>query len=161
MLKQNIQTLNKIHSKNLFFIFLLLNVSFAIIMSLIPSHLNIEYIEPNEPSSLLLLAIVAPIIETLLVMTLPIILLYQFTKNNVFIIIFNASIFALTHFDSLFHIVNTFIGGFLMNLLYTVILTKYPKQEGKGHILAFSWVALMHSVYNLIGYFLIEVLRIL
>ncbi|MBB5395561.1 type II CAAX prenyl endopeptidase Rce1 family protein [Mucilaginibacter sp. AK015] len=93
-------------------------------------------------SQIILACVVAPLLETLLLVKLPNILLQKAgIKNSLLLIIIPAALFGLLHHYSLLYIVVMFGNGLVMNFFYIYCL--------KTGYRAFYRVALLHCLYNL------------
>lgn len=93
-----------------------------------------------------LIVIIGPLVETALFQYLPIKILEKIgVKNNWIKIIASSILFALLHFYNPIYIAMTFISGFLLNKFYLESRTKSN--------FYFVLTALLHSMYNLYGYF--------
>jgi membrane protease YdiL (CAAX protease family) len=102
----------------------------------------------------LLVVIIAPFIETLLFNTLPIKIIQYFIKNKYIIILLSSIVFALIHTYSVAYIFMTYFGAISINTFYLVT------EEKKGLLKASGLTVLLHSVYNLIGFLLIEIFHV-
>lgn len=94
-----------------------------------------------------------PLIETFLLNFLPYQIFKRFIKKNVIIIILNALLFSVLHHYSYTYMVMTFIGGIFLNFFYVACVHK-------KHF-AFLFTTLLHAVYNLIGFILIDIFEVL
>lgn len=104
----------------------------------------------TEAEIFLVIAIVAPIFETLFLQTM----LYKLLritkiKSFYFYLISMSLVFSLLHTYNWFYIVMTFFNSLLINNFYIRIIQK------KDTFTAFSLTALLHSLYNLYGYFFV------
>ena len=125
---------------------LLLSILNALFFSAIANYFDILPGNPIEKlgliSQLFLACVVAPILETLLIVTLPNLLLRKAgIKNRYLLIVFPSTLFGLAHYYSLLYIIVMFLNGLLMNFLYVYCLLKGYR--------AFYWVVLLHFLYNL------------
>jgi hypothetical protein len=125
---------------------LLLSILNALFFSAIATYFDIvpgNPIEKEGPISRFILAcVVAPILETLIIVTLPNILLRKAGIRNFYLLILIPSaLFGLAHYYSLLYIFVMFLNGLLMNFLYVYCLTKGYR--------AFYWVVVLHFLYNL------------
>ncbi|MCL2414156.1 MAG: CPBP family glutamic-type intramembrane protease [Bacteroidales bacterium] len=92
---------------------------------------------------LIMVALIAPLIETLLNQFLVIYLLLRFTRFPLWIVIcISALIFGALHFYSVFYVFYAFVGG----IIYAVAFVAC-KQKG-GYFYAFWVVALIHGLFN-------------
>ena len=102
----------------------------------------------------ILVVFFAPFFETLVFNLLPVKLMQYLTRST-FLIIFTSSFaFALIHIYSIAYLLMTYIGGIFLNTLYLVFEKKH------GILKAFLLIISLHSIYNLIGFILME-LRII
>lgn len=102
-----------------------------------------------------LVVIVAPIFETLLFNVLPIKIVQYFIKNKYAIILVSSIGFALIHTYSILYVIMTYFGAMGLNTFYLVI------EEKKGFINAVGLTILLHAVYNVFGFLLLEVFDVL
>jgi hypothetical protein len=142
-----------------FFLFLAV-LLIQIILAFTLNFLDIDFGENSmEGKSLVniffLVVIVAPIFETLLFNVLPIKVVQFFIKNKYAIILLSSLGFALIHTYSFAYVIMTYFGAIGLNTFYLVI------EEKKGFIIAIGLTTLLHSIYNLFGFLLIEVFHIL
>jgi len=99
--------------------------------------------------------IVAPIFETLLFNVLPIKAIQFFIKNKLVIVLLSSLGFASIHTYSIVYLIMTYFGAIGLNTFYLVI------EEKKGFLNAIGLTVLLHSIYNLFGFLLIEVFHFL
>lgn len=99
--------------------------------------------------------VLAPIFETLVFNLVPIKILQMFIKNNHVIIILSSFAFSFIHTYSFIYMIMTYLGGASLNTFYLVT------EKKKGILKSAGLTMLIHSIYNLIGFFLIEIFHIL
>ncbi|MBU2525503.1 MAG: CPBP family intramembrane metalloprotease [Bacteroidetes bacterium] len=131
-----------------------------IILALIPNFFDVDFGENSmENKSLLhiffLVVIFAPILETMFFNVLPVELLNSFIKNKYLIILLASIVFALIHTYSVAYLIMTYFGSIGLNAFYLVV------KEKKGLLMASGLTILLHSIYNLIGFLLIEIFHVL
>jgi hypothetical protein len=139
------------------FLFILL---FALLNSFIFNYLEVDFGENSleeMPKTVLFLLVVflAPFYETLFFNLLPIKVFQYFFKNNLLIIFFSSFVFSLIHNYSYPYMLMTYIGGILVNTFF--IITEKKHSVLKSLLLTIA----LHSLYNLIGFLLIEVFKII
>lgn len=143
----------------LFLFVLFILVFIAVSINLVDTEIKAEESEDvflESKSTLFKFFIIVfftPLIETFLLNFLPYQIFKRFIKKNVIIIILNALIFAVLHHYSYTYMVMTFIGGIFLNFFYVACV--YKKH------FAFLLTTLLHAVYNLIGFLLIEVFEVM
>lgn len=142
-------------------VFLFLTVLlFQIILAFVLNFLDIDFGEnPMKDKSaeniFFLVVIVAPIFETLLFNVLPIKAIQFFIKNKLVIVLLSSLGFASIHTYSIVYLIMTYFGAIGLNTFYLVI------EEKKGFLNAIGLTVLLHSIYNLFGFLLIEVFHFL
>jgi uncharacterized protein len=139
---------------NIFKIFLLV-LTVKILNGLFFSILNDYYFKLNtdfdrlekRDDYLIWLLIIGPIIETLIFqLSLNKLLVKLKIENNYLLLFVPSVLFGLAHHYHWLYVVCTMIGGLMLNWFYL-----YAKEHGRY---AFWLTALLHSLYNLIGYYL-------
>jgi hypothetical protein len=143
----------------LFFIILLINVGISLLLNLINVDFGDSGFEehPNYVNFILVI-ILGPIIETVLFNLLPIKILQYvnfFKKNPLYLILIASVCFSLTHTYSIPYVFMTYLGAITLNTFFIAVQSK------KNTKTAFILTAVLHSAYNLIGFFLIEVFDLL
>lgn len=143
----------------LFFIILLINITFSLLLKLINIDFGDSGLEeyPDYVKFLFVVAL-APVIETVLFNLLPIKILQYvnfFKKNPLYVIFIASVVFSLTHTYSIAYVFMTYIGAITLNTFFIVVQIK------KNTKIAFILTVLLHSAYNLIGFLLIEVFDLL
>lgn len=136
-----------------FFVPLVLIVDF-LIFSALSNLLSIEstsYFTDHDFSivlKILIIGIIAPLLETLLLQSIPIRLtLYFKPDGRLTAILISAIIFGLLHYYSIFYIIYGFLGGLLFATVYMICKDK------RNHVYAYFIVVLLHSIWNTIGIF--------
>jgi hypothetical protein len=105
--------------------------------------------EFSEGAKFFIVIVAAPIIETLLFNLLPNLLLNKIRVRDTFLLILIPSIiFSVFHLYHPLYAVMAFIGGIIMNWYFLFSHNK------KG--ISFWLVVLLHSCYNLYGYFFVN-----
>jgi hypothetical protein len=142
-----------------FFLFLAV-LLVQIILAFVLSFLDIDFGENSMKGKssiniFFLVVIVAPIFETLLFNVLPVKLIQFFIKNKFIIILLSSFGFALIHTYSIVYVIMTYFGAIGLNMFYLVT------EEKKGFLNAIGLTALLHSIYNLFGFLLIEIFQVL
>jgi CAAX protease family protein len=129
---------------------LLNNVLFSLIAYVFPG-LNLAdnpIIKENIWFQFILGCIVAPLLETWLLMVLPNRLLIKLGVKNIYLLIIIPSLlFGAGHYYSALYIAAMVVAGLIMNFLY--VYCKHFKSSKQ----AFLYVALLHALYNLFAIF--------
>lgn len=140
----------------LFLYVLTINLIIVITLNLLNIDFgNLQLGEVSLLSLFVLVVFIAPLFETFLFNFLPIKTVQYFTKNKYVIVFLASIIFSLIHTYSFVYMIMTYIGGLGLNTFYLVTEGK------KGKLKALGLTTLLHSVYNLIGFLLIEVFHVL
>jgi membrane protease YdiL (CAAX protease family) len=107
---------------------------------------------PSKAEAFFITVLFAPLIETALFQYFIISkLIKKFGyENQLFITTISASLFGLSHYYSMPYIIKAFITGFFYGTLYLVLLKRKKSP--------FLYVSLTHSIYNLIGFLIMNIL---
>ncbi|PJB12453.1 MAG: hypothetical protein CO119_06555 [Flavobacteriales bacterium CG_4_9_14_3_um_filter_40_17] len=142
------------------FILFLFILFIQIIIAFIPNFFDVDFGEdPVKYKSLVhiffLAVIFAPIIETMFFNVFPVEVLSLFIKNKYLIVILASIVFASIHTYSIAYLIMTYFGAIGLNVFYLVV------KEKKGFLGSTGLTILLHSIYNLIGFLLIEIFHVL
>lgn len=133
----------------LFTVIIEFSVSLVFALILFPEHSAGPKFD-SKLEEFFLVVFLAPLIETLIFQyTIISYLLNKIPKAVLFVCLFSALLFGLSHFYSQVYVFKTFISGILFGTLYLVVNSK-----NNSPIIA---VALAHSLYNFIGFCLRQI----
>ena len=151
------ENIKKIKTSYLFIIVLAIQICIALVFNLLKFNFGNQSDLNEIPfiHKLLLIIVFAPFFETIIFNISIIAILKSILKNKLVIIILASLIFSLFHIYSLPYVIMTFLGGIFLNTFY--LLTK----EKKGILISGILTFFIHSIYNLIGFILIEVFNVL
>ncbi|RYC67302.1 CPBP family intramembrane metalloprotease [Spirosoma sordidisoli] len=96
----------------------------------------------------LMIALHAPIIETIVFQYIPIEVTFKYFKRKWLSSIISASFFSIIHTYSISYMCMTFIAGIILSVVYLESL--------KHNKIAVLYTILFHSVYNMYGFFFVE-----
>lgn len=142
----------------LFVLILSLQITIAVVLNAIDLDFGQEGSSLDEYPAvfkIILLVIIAPLFETALFNILPIKLLQLLFKSKIIIILLASIVFALIHYYSLVYMIMTYLGALGLNTFYIVT------EHKKGRLASFGLTTLLHSVYNLIGFLVIDIFKLL
>ena len=152
---------NNTTNLKILFQFLLSSILYAIVFNFFASRFNIQsnfwdngFNELNIFLKFFLAVVIAPIFETILLNLLPIVVLEKLTKNKYIIVFLASLLFAVLHWYSIYYVIFTFFGGILLNSFFLIIQCKSNTNQ------AVIFTILYHSLYNLFGFILLEILKI-
>lgn len=140
----------------LFLVVLSIQIVIALILNFFDINLGENSMKGKSLSEIfVLVVIIAPIFETLFFNLLPVKIANFFIKNKYAVILLASFGFALIHTYSMAYVIMTYFGAIGLNTFYFVI------EEKKGLVIAIGLTILLHSIYNLFGFLLIEIFHIL
>jgi hypothetical protein len=148
----------KVHSYNICIVFLFYllvtanTLSFPVIQKLLGYEpLIFPSIEVGSKfEELIFVVVFAPIIETV-IYNLLVFQLYKIFKNIPFLVIFSASVFAISHYYSVGYVIKSFINGLFYASCYGIFIIRLENDLYKPAVFVF----VVHSAHNLTG-FIIE-----
>lgn len=146
----------KINLYYLFLIILILNISLILFANYLKLDFGESGLENKSRLNIFFLVVIfAPIFETLLFNVAPVKLLQLLFKNKYIILLLASLVFSLIHTYSLAYLIITYIGGLSFNFFYMT------SEKRKGFAFSITFTVLLHALYNLVGFLLIEIFHLL
>ena len=152
---------NNLINVKILFIFLILSILLAIGFNYFLIKFNIQsnfwdngFNEFNIFLKFFLVVVISPVLETIITNLIPIVILEKLIKNKYIIVFLASLLFAVLHWYSIYYVIFAFFGGILLNSFFIIIQNKSNTNK------AVIFTILYHSLYNLFGFILLEILKI-